>query len=400
VLIDTYFARQPILDRGRRVRGYEVLYRSTPSDRATFVDPVAATAQVLANTFSDVAIPDLLAGLPAYVNLPRELIVSRALMAFPPDRVAAEVLEDVTPDVEVMEALADLRGAGYRVALDDFAEGDPRRVLVPFVDIVKVDLAVIEPDNLAEVIRPLRSAGVTLLAEKVETPADFQRCAELGFALFQGYFFARPELVAGRRLDEGRSRLVGLLAELHRPDITLEEVARSVERHPDLSFQLLRLLNSAAMGLPRSVDSIREAVVLVGAKRVTELATVLVLAANDHKPRELLSLGLTRARMCETVAQSAGRADPGSYFTVGVFSVLDALTDRSMPEVVSALPLSSEVKSALIEHDGPKGELLEAAIAYERAAWEQLPDTGLDPRTLTTGYLGALEWSTKMLAAV
>ncbi len=400
MLVDTFFARQPIFDRSRRVCGYELLYRSGPVDRAGFSDGVSATAQVLANAFADVDSPDLLGGLPAFVNLPRELIVSRAILAFPPDRVAVEVLEDVTPDAEVMAALAELRAAGYRIALDDYGTADPRRRLVPFADIVKVDLMATVPDDLVGMAASLRSAGVTLLAEKVEGLEDYKRCFDLGFSMFQGFFFARPELMSGRRVDEGRSRITGLLGELHSPGVSMEQVAEAVERHPDFAHHLLRVLNSAAMGLSRQVDSIRQAVVMLGMRRVTELATVLVLASNDHKPRELLNLSLTRARMCSVVADRMGRVDADSFFTVGALSVLDALADRPLSEVVDPLPLSDDVKSALIHRVGIKGELLDAAIAYERADWDRLTDTDLDASTLAHSYLEALEWSTRMMASV
>jgi c-di-GMP phosphodiesterase len=387
MLVDTYFARQPIFDRSRAVCGYELLYRSGPADRAMFADGVTATASVLANAFADVDSPDLLGGLPAYVNLPRELIVGRAALGFPPERVTIEVLEDVTPDQDVIEALRELRASGYRIALDDYGPDDPRQTLLPFADIVKVDLMVTPAAALPALAGRLRTVGVTLLAEKVEDLNDFRRCFDLGFNMFQGYFFAKPELVAGRRVDEGRGRLTGLLGELHRPDITLAEAAEAVERYPDFAHQLLRILNSAAMGLSRKVDSIRQAVVMVGTRRVTELATVLVLAANDHKPRELL-------------ARCIGRVDADSFFTVGALSVLDALSDRPLSEVVGPLPLSDDVKAALVHRVGIKGELLDAAIAYERAEWDRLDELELDAATLTRGYLDALEWSMHFASAV
>lgn len=400
MLVDTFFARQPIFDRSRRVCGYELLYRSGPADRASFADGVTATASVLAGAFADVDSPDLLAGLPAYVNLPRELIVSRAALGFPPGRVAIEVLEDVTPDQDVIEALQELRAAGYRIALDDYRPDDPRQALVPFADVVKVDLMATPAESLQPLAGRLRTSGVTLLAEKVEEIDTFKRCFDLGFSMFQGYFFAKPELVVGRRVDEGRGRLTGLLAELHRPDITLTEAAEAVERYPDFAHQLLRILNSAAMGLSRQVDSIRQAVVIVGTRRVTELATVLVLAANDHKPRELLTVGLTRGRMCALVARRLGRVDADSFFTVGALSVLDALSDRPLPDVIDPLPLSDDVKAALVHRVGIKGALLDAAIAYERAEWDRLDGMELDASTLARGYLEALEWSMQLAAAV
>lgn len=398
MLVDTYFARQPILDAQRAVRAYEVLYRSGPhAVSAGNPDGNEATAEVLAGAFSDVELPDLLSGLPGFVNLPREFLIDRSLLAFPPDRVGAEILEDVTADPEVVNALSELRSLGYQIALDDFRLGDGRNELLPLADIVKVDVLAIDEAELEHTAQVLRAIDITMLAEKVETVADFERCRKLGFELFQGYFFARPELVAARRLDEGRGRLLSLLAELHSPMRNMERVGRAVESHPSLAYQLLRVLNSSALGLPRRIESIREAVVMLGLRKVTELASVLVLAAHDHKPVELVSLGLTRARMCELMAQNMGRSDASSFFTVGVFSVLDALADRPMQDIVKTLPLSDDTIEALVDRSGVKGQVLESAIAYERAEWERLPEVGIDARSLSLAYLEAIDWSSSML---
>ncbi len=399
MLIDTYFARQPILDRRRKVRAYEVLYRSGPATEARFTDGAEATAQVLAGAFVDVELPDLLSGLPGWVNLPRDLIIERALLAFPPDRVGGEILEDVEADPEVLGAVKELRDLGYQLALDDYRPGHDRDAFLPYVDVVKVDIMGLTADELRQTARKLRAAGVTLLAEKVETQDEFELCDSLGFELFQGYFFARPELVAGRRLDAGRSQLVALLAELHSEQATVERIARQIETHATVSYQLLRILNSASVGLTRQISSIREAVVMLGTRRIVELVSVLVLAAFDHKPRELLTIGLTRARMCELLATRMGRPDPASYFTVGIFSVLDALTDRPLRDVVSSLPLADDVQAALIERSGHKGQVLEAAIGYERAAWAHLPDLGVEPKAIAMSYLDALDWTESTLGS-
>ena len=180
----------------------------------------------------------------------------------------------------------------------------------------------------------------------------------------------------------------------------LDEISDTVERHPEFALKLLRLLNSSAFGLSRTVESIREAVVMLGVRRVTELATVLALASAQQKPRELLSLGLVRAKMCSTVADRTGRPDPASYFTVGVLSILDALTDTPMRDLVSPLPLADDVKDALIERTGAKGNVLDAAVAYERAEWQRLDASDLEAAVLTESYLAALSWSQRVLAHV
>ena len=397
LLVDTYLARQPILDRHHRVWGYEILHRAGPSAlRAEVVDGATATAEVLAGAFAHVDLSDFLGGRRGMVNLPRKLVVERAVMALPPDRIGVEILEDVPADPEVIDSLKDLRANGYVVALDDFEVDAGRNALLAYADLVKIDVVDTEPDGLIRSAGMLRRMGVTMVAEKVENDADYRRCVDLGFELFQGYYFARPELVVGRRMDQGRSVLMAVLAELHRPEVELADVVRAIELHAPLAYQAMRVLNSAATGLSRPIDSIREAVVLLGIKRVRELASLLVLAAHDHKPPELVSMALTRARMCERIAISAGLRDPASFFTVGLFSLLDVLTDQPIWEVVAGLPLSDEVKSALVDGAGDRGRALRIAVAYERADWDWLDDTGLAPRDISRIYLEAIDWAGEM----
>jgi len=401
MIIDSYFARQPIFDRERRVQAYEILYRSSPTARtAEILDGVEATADVLAGAFGHAAPADLLAGLRGYVNVPRSMVVDRTLHAFAPDRLAIEVLEDVTADAEVLAALVDLRSAGFSIALDDFTPAPSRMRLLRHADVVKVDVRAVPHRELERIVALVSRYDVVMLAEKVESVDEFSRCVGLGFELFQGYFFARPEAMASHRLDAGRGRLVELLVELHSKDPDIDDVVGCVESHPELAFQILRVLNSSASGLPRAVESIREGVVLLGTRRLTELASLLVLAAHDHKPAELVTVALARARMCELIAIGLSSDDPSSYFTVGVFSVLDALADRPMEEVVEALPLGPEVRRALLDRRGPKGDVLAAVVAYEAGDWDRVSSLGVDASTLASLYVESLDWAGSMVAKV
>lgn len=400
MIVDTLIARQPILDLSQRVRAYELLYRAG-TGKGIAEDPDAATAHVLAGIFADVDRVDPLRGLPGYVNMTRNLLLQGAVTPFPPRRVAVEILEGVPADPEVILAMDRLRGLGYSVAVDDFVLDTGRNAMVTHADIVKVDIQVVTGPELYRTVSVIKQLGATPLAEKVETEEEFRRLAGIGFEMFQGYFFARPRLVAGRRLDEGKGRLLGLLAQIHAAGDSIDRVAAAVEGHPSLAYQLLRVLDSAAIGLSRPVVSIREAVVLLGTKKVAELASVLALSAYGDRPSEVVAMALTRARFCEMLAREVGE-DPASSFTVGAFSLLDVFTDLPIWEAVKRLPLDASLLEALVDHRGIQGELLDVAVAYERASWDQLDEMqelGVAASKVSECYLSALEWSSSLMGA-
>ncbi len=400
MIVDTLIARQPILDLSQRVRAYELLYRSGPG-KGPDEDPDAATAHVLAGIFADVDRVDPLRGLPGYVNMTRNLLLEGAVTPFPPRRVGVEILEGIPADPEVILAMDRLRALGYPVAVDDFVIDSGRNAMIAHADIVKVDVQVVTGPELYRTVNVIKQLGSTPLAEKVETEEDFRRLAGMGFEMFQGYFFARPRLVAGRRLDEGKGRLLALIAQIHSAGESIDRVAAAVEGHPSLAYQLLRVLDSAAIGLSRPVVSIREAVVLLGTKKVAELASVLALSAYGDRPSEVVAMALTRARFCEMLAREVGE-DPASSFTVGAFSLLDVFTDLPIWEAVKRLPLDAMLLEALVDHRGIHGELLDVAVAYERASWDQLDgmqQLGVAASRVSECYLSALEWSSSLMSA-
>ncbi len=393
--VDTCFARQPIFDTSERVAAYEVLYRSAGTRTAVFDDPVGATMAVLDGAFGDIDRVDRLDGLVGYVNMPREVLFGDTVMSYSPRRLGVEVLEDVEPDGLLISALADLRKKGYRVALDDFMLGGGRDLLLTQADIVKVDVLEHDDDQLGRTAETLRSTGLILLAEKVETRESLARCQSLGFELFQGYFFARPEMMSGSTADRHR-HVVAMLTDLHRHVPDASEVARAIDRYPALARSLLAVLNSPIIGLPRAISSVQVAVDRLGTARIIELATAVALSDTPQVAPELVNLALTRARMCESMAVAAGRADPLSYFSAGVLSVLDALSDLPMEDVLADAPVPGEIAEALTSRTGDKGEALAATLAYERARWEDVSRHGFDLDVVSNAYFTAIDWSSRM----
>lgn len=260
--------RQAIFDRQKEVFGYELLYRDSQANKAQVADGDEATARVMVNTFLELGIDHIAGGAQAFINLTGEFFLSRNYEVLPTKNVVLEVLESIEPTPLVVEALIQARRHGYQVALDDFVVRDSHRVLLETADIVKVDILALTRQQLLEQTQILQQYPIRLLAEKVEDEEVFKFCYELGFEYFQGYFFCKPQIVEGVRLSGNRMAIVLLLAKLQDPEIKIKALVELVENDLSLSLKLLRFVNSASVGLPRSVDSIAQAVGMVGTDRM------------------------------------------------------------------------------------------------------------------------------------
>jgi c-di-GMP phosphodiesterase len=388
-------ARQPIFDRDLKVVAYELLYRDSEQDAAAVIRQADdATSQVLLNALVDIGLDNVVGTQSAYVNFASSFILSGHCNALPADRIVLELLEGSEATDELVAALEGLIEAGFRVALDDFAYLPGYDRLLNLAAIVKMDLRS-DPATFRKELTRLARFPVTLLAEKVETPEEFDRCRAQGFRLFQGYFFARPRLITGQRTPSDRLTTLRLIASLNAPDISLKEVESLIVREPVLAQKLLKFINSTHVGLRVPVNSIGTAVALVGPKKLRSWATLLTLGRLTHCPREVLVTANIRGRMCETLAKTTAPSDSESSFTVGLFSVLDVLAGRPMAEILEELPLSDDVKAAILSRQGPLGATLQRVLDYEASL--QAPSDEVDPRTgageMMKNYLDAVSWS-------
>lgn len=394
-------ARQPIYDSRLQVVAYEILYRSAEQrDRALIVDGDTATAKVAVNAILDIGLDVLVGPGQAFINVTRSVMLQDLYDFLPPGRVVLELLEDIEPDPEVLAAIARAKARGFSIALDDFAGETHKSALIERADYVKLDLPRIAPGELARIVDGLRRPRLSLLAEKVETHEVFETCKRAGFDLFQGYFFARPQLMHGRRLPADRMALMQLLARVQDERADIDEIERLVAANVGLSYKLLRYVNSALLGVSRRIESIRHAVLMLGLERVRTCVMMLVLAGLDDKPHELVVTALVRARHCQLLAALEGRDSTHKYFTVGLLSVLDAFMDRPLDELVAELHFTPEIEAALLRHEGPLGEALEAAIACERADWPKVLATSVAPELVGTAYVRALDWTAETDAAL
>lgn len=389
-------ARQPIFNRKMQVVAYELLYRSSDMNKATFNDGDRASSQVILNTYGNLSMAAVVGPHQAYINF------SRALLRTPPpfDRrqLVIEVLENQEVDADMLDSLKNLKKQGYTIALDDFVLGPDTCRLLPYADVIKLDVLALDQRQLHEHINYVKPLQKILLAEKVETYETLEFCKSVGFDLFQGYFLARPKIIKGRQVSESKQAVLQLLTILHDPEVSIAQVDRLISQDPMLSYKLLKLVNSAAFALPRSISSLRQAITLLGLNIIRNWVNLLAMANLGDKPLELSVAAMTRARMCEVIAQKTDQeARSDSYFTVGLLSTLDAFMDVPMESLLTNIALSPELTDALLAYAGDEGAVLKIVEHYERAEWELIDWQYLEQRNISPGqlshiYLDALSW--------
>jgi EAL and modified HD-GYP domain-containing signal transduction protein len=389
-MYEVFVARQPIFDRKLVVVGYELLFRSGRTTEALVADPEGATAAVVLNSFTEIGLDRIVGHRTAWINVSREFVLQGLAGSVPPGLVLLEILEDQVIDDELIAAIQALKQRGYRLALDDFQYDPSAEPLLGLVEVVKVDLLALGRENLAREVTRLKPRGVVILGEKLETQDDYRFCAAAGCDLFQGYFFCRPELVGGRGIDVNRLSLLEVLASLHDPGAQLSEVERMIARDLGLSYRLLRYINSAFFGLRQQIRSIGQALALLGLENLKHWAALSIFASVDDKPSELTVTALIRARFCENAGDWLQGSVRGELFTLGLFSVIDALMDAPIEALLDKIPFPQDMRDALITHRGEKGRLLECVTALETGKFDQaqaiVPNAG-------ELYLASLTWA-------
>lgn len=397
--MDVFVARQPIFDRRLELFAYELLFRSGPENYFTG-DADTASPTVIANATQLMELEALTGKHRGFVNFTRTSLLNELALLLPPSGVVVEILETVEPDEEVIAALRRLKEAGYLVALDDYlvtAEDSP---LVAFADIVKVDVLATPPSEWAVVARRLAKRGIRMLAEKVETREVMKQASAAGYEYFQGYFFSRPEIVSAKDVPAFRLNYLRLLEALHQPNIGLADLERIIERELSICYRLLRHVNSAAFGLRGRVDSIRQALLLVGMVEIRRWASAWALAGiGRDKPEELIVESVLRARFCELLGDAAGLSGHRGpeLFLAGMFSLIDAILDRPLPVLVTTVALPRDSVRALVGEPGPLTPVLECVRAYGAADWQSASvlarKLGLAESALAESYRQAAAWA-------
>lgn len=394
---EVLLARQAILDPRQQVYGYELLYRSAGAEAFDGADAERATGTVLANLLCSLGIENVTGGKPAFINFPEGLIGDGLAAVLPPERAVIELLETVRPTPEVIANCRALKERGYRLALDDYTGAPELEPLTALADILKVDFPLAGQAARRELAGRYRGK-LCLLAEKVETQEEFQEARELGYELFQGYFFARPALVRRRDIPANKLRLLRLMAELEKPELEFARVEELIRDEAGLVYKLLRFVNSAAFQLRSPVANIRHAMVLAGERQLRRWAKLVTMAGmGAGKPRELVTGAVVRAHLLEAMACETGFEERAAeFFLLGMLSRMDVLLDCTAEDLIKHIPVSEPVRQALLapgcgnEHCAA----LALAEACERGDWERLARLSrrfdAEPTAINRHYLEAL----------
>lgn len=392
-----FVGRQAIYDRSLKIHAYELLYRSGGNSReANFASGDMATAQVLSDAFLEIGAQRLVGDVPCFLNLTEGFLTGELPLPLPPDRVVVEILEDIIPTEAVIEGVRRIRDRGVRIALDDYVYREGIEPLLEMAEYVKIDLRAQDRDATRALVEELRKWNVKLLAEKVETEAELKFCEALGFDYFQGFFLTKPELVKGHRVPANRVGLLRILSRLLDPNVEMKDLGELISQDVSLAYKLMRHSNSTLFAPQEEIKAIQHSLVLLGLRAVREIVSLIILIDLDERPGDLVAQSLTRAKMCEGLAERAGHDDPSEFFTVGLFSTLDALTRVPMHVVLADLPLSEQLAGALLDGTGQMGAALACVRAHERGDWDSAIFESLEPGEVSAAFADAAEYSQKL----
>jgi EAL and modified HD-GYP domain-containing signal transduction protein len=368
---DFYLGRQPVIDRQQALFGYELLFRGTLQGPAQFGSGMSATAAVIAHT-AQLGLDKVIGDALCFINIDADVLKSDIFAFLPRERVVLELVGTVQASDEIVARLAQLAGHGFRFCAAGIAADTPNvQRLLPLVDFVKLDMHDMPQATMARLVPLWRAAGKKLIAEKVETREEYKLCMDLGFDYFQGYHFARPAVLGGRKLSPSQLAVMDLM-NMVTSDAENSAIERAVKKDASLALNLLRLVNTPAVGARQRIDSIGQALMLLGRRQLQRWLQILLYAdpsARGHTLSPLLMLATTRGRLMELLAQ---RLRPGQRnlseiaFTVGIMSLMDVLFEVRMDDLMEQIPMIDEVSEALLHRTGFFGELLRLAESIER----------------------------------
>ncbi|EHR41162.1 EAL and HDOD domain-containing protein [Alishewanella jeotgali] len=398
-----YIARQPIFNKAKETIGYELLFRDGEANAFPKIDADEATSKLIMQHHLLMGVEKVTSNKLAFINFSEETLLHHFPTSIKPESMVIEVLETVPPTPELLATLKYLKELGYQLALDDH-DFDPKwDPFLPFISYLKVD---VQQFNLLQISRHLRRVAdypFTLLAERVETAEQFEKLKLMGFQLFQGYFFARPEMLKHKQLSSNKANLLALMAEASACTLDFERLADICQRDLGLSYKLLRFINHS--GQNQAITSVKHAMVYMGEAELKKFIALLALAnLQDGSPDELLRQSLVRARFCDALANHVKLTkNPPSSFLTGLFSNVHLIVEQPQDELLAQLPLLPEVKLALLKREGQFGHFLKLTEALEQADWpltDDLLQSLPEGAELAPMYLEAVAWAESILRQV
>ncbi len=394
-----YVARQPILNRNNKLYGYELLFRDGTSNLFPDVDGDAASSSVISNSYLTIGIDRISCGKMSFINFTEKLLLSKTPYVCPPEFTVIEVLEDIEVSNELIHSLKKLKHAGYTIALDDFVFSEKYIPLINLADIIKIDFAQSSRSDIMRCLDKLPLNNITLLAEKIETRNEYEFALDMGFQLFQGYFFCRPEIIKGKDIPVLKINLLRILAEVNKKEFSFKKVEELMSGDVSINYKILKYINSAYYKRLQKIKSIKHAIGLLGERNIRQFVSLFAISRmSENKPHELLKTSCIRAKFCENLSEISNvRVSSHELFSLGMFSLLDTILNIRMERVMEELPLTDELKSALIDQTGTLSDFLKLTIAYELADWNNTEvlagKLDITMEKFPEMYMDACEWA-------
>jgi len=400
--MDIFVARQPIFTRKKTIFGYELLFRDGLKNAFPDIDGNTATSKVLSNTFFSFDLNEILGKKPGLINFTKDLLLQKTPLLFPKEHIIIEVLEDIEPDKEVINSLARFKKEGFKVALDDFIYHKKFIPMIELCSIIKFDLMETPLDTLEDIVKDLQSNyRITLLAEKVETHEECETAKEMGFALFQGYFFSKPEILSKKEISSAQITKLKLINEVKRTDLDLKKIEDLIRTDVSVSFKLLKFINSAYFSRPSNIDTIKDAMTFLGTDELKKFISIVAVSdLNEAKPNELVRSSMIRARMCELLGtELKTHFTTDELFTIGLFSRMDAMLDKHMEDILATVSFSDKIKAALLGKDLQWAKIEKIINCFEKGDWENQLFTMMAKSSLINKLPGFYLDSVKMANA-
>lgn len=397
--MDNFIARQPIFNTKNEVIAYELLFRNGNLNYFVGIDGDDATRNVISNAFYSFGIKNIINEKKAFINFTENLIKEEIATILPSDYLVIEILEDVEPTREVINACKVLKEKGYTLALDDFVFHSKYEELIKLADIIKIDFSITKGKERKTIVENLKSNNkIKFLAEKVETIEEYNEALSYGYEYFQGYYFSKPRIISSKAINSNKYITLQILDKINKNEIDFDEIEKLILKDVGLSYKLLKLINSASLGVRNKTNSIMYALTILGEKELIKwLYVVLLNEMKQSSPEELINLGLIRAKFCESISENSKLEDKGilAYIT-GMFSVMDAILGVTIESVVTELYLPDEVKDALISKNNSLSDILTLVISYEKGDWDKVlelaKELSIDPDVIAQNYFDSLEW--------
>lgn len=400
-----FIGRQPVLSSEQRIIGYELLFRSSATaTAANVVDPVKATSELLVTTFHHLGAERVLGDKKAFINVSEGMLAHEMLELLPPENVVLELLEDIRPTPEVIAQCKKLQARGFQLALDDFVYRPELEPLLEVAKFIKLDIRQLGMDGVRQTLQQLRGRFFRIIAEKVENQEEFKACRKAMITYYQGYYFLHPETLATKRIDPVAQRLMHIF-NMVKSKRDPKDIETEFKQDVALTYNLLRYINSAGMGVRQDIKSVKHALIMLGHNKLSRWISLLMFSGNKNHfaPQALFRTALIRARSTELLGDKINpHADHDYLFITGMFSLLDALLEAPMEQLVKNLSLPDHVTQALLFNKGPYAPFLELSRACENLDIDRIEQLsgrmGLKASDVTQAQLEAMDWAEKISA--